>query len=273
MKKKFSWRAFISFGLTYAFAIILISGVVLYIAPPGRYANWVNWEIAGMTKLGWQSLHTLFSFVFVILSIFHLFTINWKTFLSYLKSKTQNGLNKKREFILSTTLVLVFLFGILFSVPPFQSIMDLSEYLTNSWEKQDKEPPVPHAELLTLTELAEKMNLSSVDELTKKLDKNNIRFNDPDSETLGKIAEMNQSTPLKIYELIHEKPASQQQGQGIGRKTLDDFATEVGKTTDEVIQILKENHIEAGKNQTLRQIADQNNITPKTIYELFQMEN
>ena len=133
MNKKFNWRAFISFGLTYAFFIILVSGIMLYMSPPGRYAHWVNWKILGFTKEGWQAIHTIFSYTFVILSVFHLFTVNWKVFLSYLKSKAKTGLNRKREFFISTALVLLFFFGVIFSVPPFKSVMDFGEYLTESW--------------------------------------------------------------------------------------------------------------------------------------------
>lgn len=42
MKRKFRWRAFISFGLTYIILVLLISGIVLFMAPPGRYAHWVK---------------------------------------------------------------------------------------------------------------------------------------------------------------------------------------------------------------------------------------
>jgi len=114
MKKKFSWKAFISFGLTYSFIIILVSGIMLYMSPPGRYAHWVNWKMFGLTKEGWQAIHTVFSYTFVILSIFHLFTINWKSFLSYFKGKTQNGINKKRELYLSSAYTSLFSWNSLF---------------------------------------------------------------------------------------------------------------------------------------------------------------
>jgi len=58
-------------------------------SPPGRYAHWVNWEIWGFSKESWQAIHTVFSYTFVILSVFHLFTINWKVFLSYFKKKSR----------------------------------------------------------------------------------------------------------------------------------------------------------------------------------------
>jgi len=268
MKNKFSWKAFISFGLTYSFIIILISGVVLYMSPPGRYANWVNWKILGFTKEGWQAIHTVFSYTFVILSIFHLFTINWKAFLSYLKAKTQTGVNKKRELYLSSALTLLFFLGIVYSVPPFKYVVDFGEYLKASWEKVEEEAPIPHAELLTLAELAEQLKLSSVDEITRKLTLHKIKFENT-NQTLEEIAKINQTTPLEIYSQITKKSGTLQQGSGIGRKTIETFAEEVGKTPDEVMKILQEKGIKAEKGQTLKQIGENNNIPPKDIYELF----
>jgi len=268
MKSKFNWKAFISFGLTYSFIIILVSGVMLYLSPAGRYAHWVNWKILGFTKEGWQAIHTVFSYTFVILSIFHLFTINWKSFLSYLKAKSQTGLNKKRELFLSSILTLLFFFGIVYSIPPFKYVMDFGTYLTASWEKVEEEPPIPHAELLTLSELAEQLKLLSVDEITSKLSVREIKFENTE-QTLQEIAKINNTTPLEIYNQITKKSGTQLQGSGIGRKTIETIAGEVGKTTDEVMKILQENGIKAEKGQTLREIGDLNNIPPKEIFELF----
>ncbi len=271
MKKKFSWKVFISFGLTYSFIIIFITGIILYIAPPGRYAHWVNWEILGFTKEGWQALHTTFSYTFVILSIFHLFTVNWKAFWSYLKLKKQKGLNKKREFYISTILTITFSLGIIYAVPPLKYVMDLGEYFTTSWEKVEEEPPIPHAELLTLIELADQMKLSSVEEVTRKLTQHEIKF-DNTGQTLQELAKINGTTPLEIYNQISKKSGAERQGSGIGRKTIEDFAAEVGKSADEVLNILQEHGIKVEKGQTLRDIGDSKNIPPRDIFDLFSKD-
>ena len=223
------------------------------------------------TKEGWQALHTVFSIAFVVLSIFHLFTVNWKAFLSYLKIKKQNGLNKKREFYWSTTLVLLFFLGIAFSVPPFQTIMNLGEYFTESWEKVEEEPPIPHAELLTLVEMAEQMKLTSVDEITQKLILNKINF-DNINQNLLELAAINNTTPLEIYQLISKNPETEKQGSGIGRKTIEEFASELNRKIDDVIQILQENNIKAEKGQTLREIGENNDIPPRHIFNLISAE-
>jgi len=268
MNKKFSWRAFISFGLTYAIIILLVSGIMLYMSPPGRYAHWVTWKIWRFTKEEWQAIHTVFSFTFIILSLFHLLSVNWKVFVSYLRSKTSKGLNKKREFIISTTLIIVFFFGIVYSIPPFKTVMDFGEHLTDSWEKSEERAPIPHAELLTLAELTEQLNFSSVDEVTRKLDNYKFKYENVHEQTLQEIAEHNNSTPIEIYEIIAKKVGNQRQGSGIGRKTIEDFAIELDKSVDQILKILTENSIEAEKGQTLRSIGENNNLPPRDVYDL-----
>jgi succinate dehydrogenase hydrophobic anchor subunit len=268
MKNKFSWRAFISFGLTWSFFIIFFTGIILYISPPGRYANWVTWKIFALTKSEWQALHTVFSFTFVILSILHLFIINWKVFLNYIKARAKVGLNKKRELIISSAIILIFCFGTLFSVTPFSSVMILGENLKGSWEKTKNEPPVPHAELLTLVGLAQQLKYSSAKEITDKFKNHAIVFTDT-LQTLKEIALQNRKTPNEIYNLITSTGGgSGRQGSGVGRKTVEDFAVEVNKNTDEVLKIFKNNGIEAEKGQTLKQIGDNNNIPPRDLYEM-----
>jgi len=83
-RTKFSWRAFTSLYIILSFIIIIISGIILYIAPPGRIAKWAYISILGLEKAQWQALHTIFTFLFIIANCFHLY-FNWNSFLSYLK--------------------------------------------------------------------------------------------------------------------------------------------------------------------------------------------
>lgn len=248
--------------------LLLVSGIMLYVAPPGRYAHWVSWTLWGFSKGQWEAIHTIFSIGFIVLSVFHLLSVNWKAFVSYVKSKTGSGFNKKREFLFSTLLVLVFLIGTVFSIPPFKSVMDFSEHLKGSWESNEERAPVPHTEQLTLTELAEQLNLASVDVITRKLKYHKIEFANTNEQSLKEIAEDNNSTPVAIYEIISKKAANEKQGAGVGRKTIEDFARELDKPVDEIMAILKENNIKSESNETLRTIGDKNNLSPRDIYKL-----
>lgn len=294
MKQKFSWRAFISFGLTYALIILLLSGIMLYVSPKGRYAHWVHWTFWGFTKEGWQAIHTIFSLGFVVLSIFHLFSINWTTFVCYLKSKSSNGFNKTREFIISTLLVGLFFVGTIYGLPPFKNIIDLGDNITASWEKEEERAPIPHAELLSLEELSRELEFSSVKELTDKLDEHGVKYDNVNKQNLEEIAKENNSTPNNIHAVVKGKSDSHsfsqgqgqrqgqklsqgqglgqgqrlEQGEGFGRKTLEDYSLELGKSVAEIMKILKENKIEAQATQTLRVISENNNVKPRDVYKL-----
>ena len=268
MNQKFSWRAFISFGLTYMMLILLVSGFILYVSPPGRYAHWVTWKLWGMTKEEWQAIHTIFSFGFVMLSVFHLFSANWKAFVYYFRSKASRGFNKKFEFLFATLLIGAVFFGTFYSVPPFENVMTLGENLTNSWEKVEERAPVPHAELLTLAELAYQLKIDSVEVMTRKLDNHKITYENTTTQTLQEIADANQMTPAELYEIISKNAGNAMQGSGVGRKTIEEFAVELNKSTDEILKILETNHIKAEKDQTLKKIGDNNNMVPRDLYDL-----
>ncbi len=220
MKKSFSWRVFISFGLFIALFMMLISGIILYISPPGRVANWTDWQMIGLTKRGWQNQHIIFGFTFLILSLFHLFFINWKAFLCYLKSKTSNGLNNPRELLIITVLSLLFGTGTYFGLQPFSAVIKFGDAISSSWERQEKQAPVPHAELMTLTQLAEQPGLGGDAAVLKaKLVTAGLKVVSED-QTLTEIAVANTMTAEKVYALIAPAETGERgrQGQGFGNR-------------------------------------------------------
>ena len=132
MKRSFSWRVFTSFGLFLSFIMILVSGIILYIFP-GRTPGFM-WEIWGMNKPAWQNQHIIFGFSFSILSLCHLFFINWKAFFSYLKSKTKEGLQSPRELLVIVALSLLFGAGTFFKIQPFSGILEFGKSISRSWD-------------------------------------------------------------------------------------------------------------------------------------------
>jgi hypothetical protein len=132
MNKSFSWRIFTSFGLFLSFFMILVSGVILFIFPGSRGSN-VVWEMAGLTKPAWQNQHIIFGFAFSLLSLCHLFFINWKAFFSYLKNKTKEGLQSPRELVVIVILSLGFGFGTFYKIQPFSGILELGKSIAKSY--------------------------------------------------------------------------------------------------------------------------------------------
>lgn len=278
MKKKFNWRSFISFGLFYTFFIILFSGVILYIAPAGRVANWTNWKLIGFTKSGWQSIHTIFSYTFVILSVFHLFFINWKAFWTYIRSKTKAGLNRKRELVAATLLTVVFFFGVVGQVPPFQTVMDWGEKFTEGWEKEETAPPIPHAESYSLRKFADEILEKPVEEVMTVLRDSNIVVHSPE-QTIAEIGEQNQLSPKDLYSVFgtsqNEVDATQKEtqviqgGNGIGKKTLSQIGSEYGIPVEELVTALETAGVSSVTSESvLKDLADESGKTPAELLDI-----
>jgi hypothetical protein len=149
--------------------------------------------------------------------------------------------------------------------------MDFGGYLKESWEDTEKAPPIPHAELLTLNELAEKLDSISVEKIINKLEANRIKFDGP-NETLSSISLKNNIPPIDIYNIITKKTLTGMAGSGIGRKTLEQFAEENNLDINQMIKMLQDNGIRAQGNQTLKDIATENNMAAKDIYELIKVD-
>jgi len=56
---KFHWKVFVSFYVVFSFlALGGVGAIVLYVAPPGRIANWSVWQLLLLSKAQWQAVHT-----------------------------------------------------------------------------------------------------------------------------------------------------------------------------------------------------------------------
>jgi len=273
MKKesKFNLRSFTSFTLVISTIIMSWSGFILYVAPPGRIANWGTWKLMLFTKAEWQALHTIFSYLFFILVIIHLFFVNWKTFLTYFKSKLKSGLNKKWELSSAIFISIIFFIGTLQSWTPFSPVMKFGEKMKESWEGDFHAPPVLHMELYTIEKLAIDLDSIAPTELIKALNENNIKVTGID-QTLKEIAAENKVTPSSLYELLsskykkHSGPVAGEVPQGIGKFTVGSTAKSSGKDLQILIKILKDRGIEADEKTSLRSIADKMGLTPREVY-------
>lgn len=278
MKQSFSWKSFISFGLFLSFFIILISGLVLYIAPAGRISKWSVWIFAGFSKEQWQAIHTLFSFTFAILSIFHIFTINWTAFWFYIKAKAQKGLNKKREFYLSVLLTGLIFTGTILEIHPFKAVMDLGSWAKDSWSSDKTEPPVPHAEELTLNQISERLIKLSPDSIVLKIRSKGYKA-DSAQQTIETISLMNKVSPAEIYNIITsnevitaDSVSSTSYPSGLGRKTLLQLSVEMKTDVTGLIQTLRDKGIEAGPDDKIKTIADRAAMTPSQIYDIIKQK-
>ena len=269
---RFNKKAFVSFLTLFYSIVIILTGVVLYFAPPGRVAHWVEWKFLGLTKEEWQAVHTIFSFIFVVIAGYHLY-YNWVVFWSYLKSKVVNGIKMKKELIWSGIFTVAVFGLVLGNVPPFSTVMDFGTYLSDSWSNEESEPPVPHAELFTLKEYCQELQMD-LQLVMQKLQREGIHGVDS-LITIGDLAENNGMTPAELARKISEKsavPSSISAGYGYGRMTVGQICEQQG--IDEVLakKRLKAAQIEFEEGETLRTIASREDLKPWDLLKIIKGE-
>ena len=197
-QKEFKWRSFVSFGMFFSFLIMGTSGLILYIAPPGRVFRWTNWHLVWIDLDQWQALHTLFSYLFLGFAISHVFSMNWKILFSYFTRKTEEGLRRKRELISSSIVILLFVFGTLFKVPPFQSIMDIGSWASKTWGEKIDYPPVAHTEEMSIEEIARVLLNVPLNEYLEKIKTAGFKLEN-EKQKLEDICKQNDVAPYEFF--------------------------------------------------------------------------
>lgn len=275
--KKFNFRGFVSLYIALSFLIISISGLMLYLAPPGRIAHWSNWTFGALSKGQWQAIHTVFSILFIVMAAFHLY-FNWKPIIAYFKEKVQTHLRMRREFLFASTAVVGILALTLLQLPPFQPIMDLSESLTNSWSSEEVEPPIPHAELMTINELSIQLQMQP-NIVRSQLQTAGIELTEDNSVIIQDIADANDISPASLYQNI-TLPGGEQAvehsassgGAGYGRMTVAQLAEKVNVPAQQAIDRLSAEGIDATARSNIRELSNDNNLLPIEMVEIIQQK-
>ncbi|MCP4725591.1 MAG: DUF4405 domain-containing protein [bacterium] len=295
--RKFKTKSFASFTIAWIFLVLTVTGIIIYFTPAGRIAHWTNWTFWGLTKDEWQGVHIVFSALFIIFMVFHLF-FNWKVFMSYLKSRASEGIRLKKELALATLITIVFMLVTLTKWQPVWILMDWREDLKQGDQIMESPPPIPHTEDMTISEIAELINMPE-DEIIETINEKGYEIEDSDV-TLSVIAEKNNTTPEKLYsEIVGEEfpqlvPGRGGGGEGLGRrstkerseileeehgtgsidiggnpgygrKSVKELCAEAGITLEQGIENLKSHGVKARANDRIRNIATKNNLRPSDV--------
>jgi hypothetical protein len=202
---------------------------------------------------------------------------NWKPLLSYLKNKAKKIKVFTAEFNIALIIIIVFIAGTYFFVPPFSWVMALNDHFKDAGAEKYGEPPYGHAELSSLETFAKKMNLDLAGSM-ELLDKAGYKVENSDM-TLETIGRRYNIPPQQIYQTIKSaaKIAAKKSGDnsrlpespqpGTGNLTLADFCTQFSLNMKLVVRELKKQGIQASEGLTLKKIAAQNKTSPTDVYE------
>ncbi len=278
-------RKYVSLLLFFSFIIMLISGIVLYVVPHGRVANWIGWNFLGLDKDTWGAVHTIFGFFMVVIALFHVY-FNWRSIKAYFIKKT--GFFLSREALVSLGIIILVLAGTIYNVPPFKTIIDAGENIKNMWAKNYVKPPVPHTELFSIKKLALFLGLNP-EEVVKFLKKKGLKIKSQE-ETLKEIGKENGVSPMEIYKWLKdytnfseksfykkensEKSLSSESGTGggWGRLTIRQVCSMFKISQEKCLNILNKEGIKANLDEKLKDVAERYNKRPVELYQIFQKE-
>ena len=181
--------------------ILSFTGIILFIAPHGKIAYWANWEILGLSKGEYTSLHSTFFVLFLLSFVLHIY-FNFNAIKNYLSNKAKELVIFTKEMVIAVVLTVIFFLGTLTNIAPFSTFLSLGDDAKEYWAQIYGEPPFNHAELSSLKVFIKKTGL---DENTaiENLKKANIAF-DSIEDKLIDVAKRNKKSPNDIYEMIEE---------------------------------------------------------------------
>ncbi len=257
-----------------SFILLILNSVVLYIVPHGRIAYWSDWRLWGLTKTEWGNQHIIIGVLFLISIFLHIY-YNWKPILAYLKNRAKQFKLFTREFNIALILTIICTVGAYVEVPPFNWVLDFSESIKNSAAKTYGEPPYGRAELSTLKTFTAKMGFD-LKQSMDLLEKAGVKL-ESEKQTLLEIAKLNKMAPQQVYSAMkpQEKPGAVKAlpvtpQQGFGKRSLADICQEYDLNISTILMGFAENNIKATADTTIKQIAEQNEISSGEVYQILK---
>lgn len=272
-----SLRRVTSLTITFSFFIMSYTGILLFIAPKGRVANWINWKLFGLDKTQYTNLHVTFMVLFLVGMIFHLY-LNWKPLMAYLKNKSRQFSLLTKEFIFALAINVLFVVGTLSYWAPFDQFLDFEEDVKNAWEQKIDKAPYGHAELSTLEEFSQKTGIA-LETIINQLTAANLKGVSSE-KTIAVLAKENGKSPSQLFELIAAKKKVEtsqtpvlKEGGGYGKLSLSDAAKQHTFELSKALEYLKEKGISVSEKSTLRDAADALHVTPIELLETLKKAN
>jgi hypothetical protein len=260
--------------LFWAFLALVFSGVVLFLAPKGRIANWTDWRLLTLAKEQWAAVHILMAILFLVGGLFHLLKFNRRTIWTYVRRSKEEASPFRWAVIGSVVVFAVVMIGTLSDVQPFAAVIDVNERFRNGLlARTAGSPPTAHLEELTLAQVAERLSLDPAD-ACDTLRRRGLLCDHP-GVTLVEIARANTTSPDQIYALLDPAHAAGETrgqhmpgatgggpGAGWGRLTVADVAAKLGISPEQAVENLRLRGIDAANDDSLRAVADRSGLRP-----------
>jgi hypothetical protein len=271
-KTRTGFRVVTSVVMVLGFTILAVSGIVLYMSPQGKVANWTNWRLIGLLKEEWAAVHTLTALVFLMAGLFHILLFNRTAVWAYLTRSFRNEPPFRWAVVAAGTLVLVVLAGTVAGLAPFAAVMSAGQRIKDSWAGPAGNPPVPHLEDLRLSAVAAQAGLTP-DAATAALAAAGIAVREPDPRLRDVAADAGRS-PAQVFALLRpvaaSAPPSAGHAPGTGKRTVAQVAEAAGVDVQLALQRLADRGITARASDTMRELADSARLTPSEVADVIR---
>lgn len=279
-RPSFAWRAMTSVLIADSFVLLVVSGVVLFVSPPGRVANWGNWRMIGLTKHEWTGVHTWFAAVFVVTAVFHL-VFNLRPLMNYFRDRLTRRLGWRWEWVMAVGICGGVFAGVQTRVVPFSTLLNWGERVKKGWEDARTAAPLPHAELLSFKELSTEAKVP-YRSAVERLEARGFKGIRPEI-IVQDLAKTNGVSAHRLYEIVQGQRGAGKRaessaeaakgaghgpggggggfgrgggpGGGAGRQTLAEYCSSKGIELTEATARLQAKGIKSAADRSLRDIA------------------
>lgn len=140
----FSFRGLITYLVALSFLLMLISGVVNFVAPSGRISRELGWTLLGIDRVAWQSLHLSFAVIFIVAGIVHI-AFNWRGLRHYLRDRPNHHLTMRWHAVLALLITAWLGASAVLSLPPVSYLHDGVVYFRQAFWLQSPPAQPPAA--------------------------------------------------------------------------------------------------------------------------------
>jgi hypothetical protein len=204
--KRWNIRAIVSLFLTLQFALLAVSGFLLYAAPRCSDAEWMGWHVWGLSKEQWEAMHLFFGMTFPLIAIIHLL-YNYQAWVSYLRRQASEVRCRARELSVSVALCAAMVICVVGGYFPVNVIVEHGEMI-KEWHAQAVTPPPWFgAGEATLTSLAKEIHVPVETAIHRLSDFGHVAT---DADTLAALAERDGTSMMALYRIILGPQATSQ---------------------------------------------------------------
>ncbi|UQZ87984.1 hypothetical protein C4J81_01625 [Deltaproteobacteria bacterium Smac51] len=129
-------RKIISLTVFISFAVLVLTSILLYIAPHNQMARQVGWTFLSLHKGQWTSLHITGGFLFIVAGIWHT-VINWRVLVNYIRNKSRASFKIPVALLAALAINAFIYIGTVAHIPPLEHILNGRGVLGIFYQEQE----------------------------------------------------------------------------------------------------------------------------------------